>query len=247
MPTSSASATWEGGLRQGRGHFSAGSKAFEADYSFRTRFEGATGTNPEELIAAAHAACYSMAFANYLSGQGHTPEEIRTQATITLDNGSINKMHLVTQGRVPGLDQGAFQRLAEEADKKCPVSNLLRNGLAITIEASLLERLVVGMNLLAVQHLAGRVAHDAAGHHVHGRVDIGRRLRIRLAGRKGVLEHLWLGQRGRAAVAYAPQRDSHAIVGLHASDDRDRSRHIVVPAQIHVGRVDRRVGAGLIA
>ena len=68
----------------------------------------------------------------------HTPEEIRTQATVTLDNGSITKMHLVTQGRVPGLEQSDFQRLADEAEKKCPVSNLLRNGLTITLEASLL-------------------------------------------------------------------------------------------------------------
>jgi lipoyl-dependent peroxiredoxin len=134
-----ANGVWWGDLRGGKGQIDSTSGVLQATpYTFATRFEHAKGTNPEELIAAAHAACYSMAFANYLSGQGHTPEEIRTQATITLDNGSINKMHLVTQGRVPGLDQGAFQRLAEEADKKCPVSNLLRNGLAITIEASLL-------------------------------------------------------------------------------------------------------------
>ena len=95
------------------------------------------GTNPEELIAAAHAACYSMAFANYLAGQGREPQEIRTRATITLDNGAITKMHLVTEGRVPGLDDAAFRRLADEAEKKCPVSNLLRNGLAITLDASL--------------------------------------------------------------------------------------------------------------
>ena len=134
-----ANGVWWGDLRGGKGQIDSTSGVLQATpYTFATRFEHAKGTNPEELIAAAHAACYSMAFANYLSGQGHTPEEIRTQATITLDSGSINKMHLVTQGRVPGLDQSDFQRLAEEADKKCPVSNLLRNGLAITIEASLL-------------------------------------------------------------------------------------------------------------
>jgi osmotically inducible protein OsmC len=134
-----ASGVWWGDLRGGKGQIDSTSGVLQdTPFSFATRFEQAPGTNPEELIAAAHAACYSMAFANYLSGQGHTPEEIRTQATITLDNGSINKMHLVTQGRVPGLDQADFQRLAEEADKKCPVSNLLRNGLAISIEASLL-------------------------------------------------------------------------------------------------------------
>jgi osmotically inducible protein OsmC len=134
-----ASGVWWGDLRGGKGQIDSTSGVLHDNpFTFATRFENAKGTNPEELIAAAHAACYSMAFANYLSGQGHAPEEIRTQATITLDNGSINKMHLVTQGRVPGLDQADFQRLAEEADKKCPVSNLLRNGLAISIEASLL-------------------------------------------------------------------------------------------------------------
>jgi lipoyl-dependent peroxiredoxin len=134
-----ASGVWWGDLRGGKGQIDSTSGVLHDDpFTFATRFENAKGTNPEELIAAAHAACYSMAFANYLSGQGHVPEEIRTQATITLDNGSINKMHLVTQGRVPGLEQADFQRLAEEAEKKCPVSNLLRNGLAITLEASLL-------------------------------------------------------------------------------------------------------------
>jgi osmotically inducible protein OsmC len=134
-----ANGVWWGDLRGGKGQIDSTSGVLQATpFSFATRFENSPGTNPEELIAAAHAGCYSMAFANYLAGQGHTPEEIRTQATITLDNGSITKRHLVTQGRVPGLEQGDFQRLADEADKKCPVSNLLRNGLAITIDASLL-------------------------------------------------------------------------------------------------------------
>jgi osmotically inducible protein OsmC len=134
-----ASGVWRGDLRGGSGQIDSTSGVLQSTpFTFATRFENAKGTNPEELIAAAHAACYSMAFANYLSQQGHTPEEIRTQATITLDNGSINKMHLVTQGRVPGLDASDFARLADEAEKKCPVSNLLRNGLAITLDASLL-------------------------------------------------------------------------------------------------------------
>lgn len=134
-----ASGMWWGDLRGGKGQIDSTSGVLQAiPFTFATRFEHAKGTNPEELIAAAHAGCYSMAFANYLSQQGHTPEEIRTQATITLDNGAITKMHLVTQGRVPGLEAADFSRLADEADKKCPVSNLLRNGLAITIDASLL-------------------------------------------------------------------------------------------------------------
>jgi len=129
---------WWGDLRSGNGQIDTTSGVLhETPYTYATRFEQAKGTNPEELIAAAHAACYSMAFANYLTQQGHPPQEISTRATITLDNGSINKMHLVTHGRVPGLSNSDFQRLADEAEKKCPVSNLLRPGLTISLEASL--------------------------------------------------------------------------------------------------------------
>jgi lipoyl-dependent peroxiredoxin len=134
-----ATGVWHGDLKGGNGQMDASSGVLQGTpFTYATRFEQAKGTNPEELIAAAHAGCYSMAFANYLSQQGHVPEEIRTQATITLESGSINKMHLVTQGRVPGLSGEDFQRLAEEAEKKCPVSNLLRNGLEISLDASLL-------------------------------------------------------------------------------------------------------------
>ncbi len=80
-----------------------------------------------------------MAFANYLSQQGHEPEEITTRATITLEDGQINKMHLETRGRVPGLDAAAFEEHAEAAEKKCPVSNLLRPGLDITLDAALAD------------------------------------------------------------------------------------------------------------
>ena len=133
-----ATGAWRGDLRSGTGQIDSPSGVLdETPFSFATRFENAKGTNPEELIAAAHAACFSMAFANYLTQQGHQPEEITTQATISLEDGKINKMHLETQGRVPGLDADAFERLAEEAEKQCPVSNLLRNGLAITLDAML--------------------------------------------------------------------------------------------------------------
>jgi lipoyl-dependent peroxiredoxin len=134
-----ATGVWRGDLRHGSGQIDTASNALHgAPYTYATRFENAKGTNPEELIAAAHAACYSMAFSNYLSEQGHIPEEINTSATITLDQGVINKMHLVTRGRVPGMDLATFRRFAEEAEKKCPVSNLLRNGLEITLDASLI-------------------------------------------------------------------------------------------------------------
>ena len=133
-----ATGEWQGDLKSGKGTFSGPSGVFkDAPFRYATRFENAPGTNPEELIAAAHAACYSMAFSSYLSKQGHVPESINTEATITLDNGKINKMHLVTRGRVAGLDEETFKRFADEAEKQCPVSNLLRPGLEISLDASL--------------------------------------------------------------------------------------------------------------
>jgi osmotically inducible protein OsmC len=134
-----ATGTWSGDLKSGKGSIDATSGVLKSTpFSFATRFENAPGTNPEELIAAAHAACYSMAFSNYLSQQGHVPETIVTKATISLEEGKINKMHLETRGKVVGVDNETFKRLADEAEKKCPVSNLLRPGLTITLDASLM-------------------------------------------------------------------------------------------------------------
>jgi len=135
-----ASGTWHGDLKSGKGSIDAPTSGVLKDvpFSFATRFENAKGTNPEELIASAHAACYSMAFSNYLSQQGHVPDTIVTKATISLEDGKINKMHLETRGKVEGLDNEQFKRLAEEAEKKCPVSNLLRPGLTISLDASLM-------------------------------------------------------------------------------------------------------------
>jgi osmotically inducible protein OsmC len=133
-----ASGLWRGDLKTGSGTINATSGLLrDTPFSYATRFENARGTNPEELIAAAHAACFSMAFANYLSSQGHRPLEISTRATITLDNGVIGKMHLATQGVIPGMSAAAFKQYAVEAERKCPVSSLLRKGLAITLEAAL--------------------------------------------------------------------------------------------------------------
>jgi osmotically inducible protein OsmC len=135
-----ASGVWRGDLKTGSGAISASSGVLrDTAFSYATRFESARGTNPEELIAAAHAACFSMAFANYLSTQGHRPIEIGTRATVSLENGIIGKMHLATEGQVPGMSDTAFKQYAIEAERKCPVSNLLRNGLAITLEAKLRE------------------------------------------------------------------------------------------------------------
>ena len=135
----SATGTWHGDLRSGKGTIDSPSGVLDkTPFTFATRFENAKGTNPEELIAAAHAACFSMAFSNYLSTQGHVPDSIATKATITLEDGRIHTMHLEARGKVSGLDSATFKRLAEEAEKKCPVSNLLRPGLTITLEASLM-------------------------------------------------------------------------------------------------------------
>jgi lipoyl-dependent peroxiredoxin len=132
-----ANGTWHGDLKSGKGSIDATSGVLkDTPFTFATRFE--KGTNPEELIAAAHAACFSMAFSNYLSGKGHVPDTIQTQATISLEDGKINKMHLETRGKVAGLDNATFKQLADEAEKGCPVSNLLRSGLAITLDAALL-------------------------------------------------------------------------------------------------------------
>jgi osmotically inducible protein OsmC len=133
-----ASGVWSGDLRTGTGRIGSTSGVLQdTPFSFATRFENAKGTNPEELIAAAHAACFSMAFSNYLATNGHVPDEIATKATITLEDGKIHKMHLVTRGKVAGLDDATFKRMADEAEKKCPVSNLLRSGLTISLDAAL--------------------------------------------------------------------------------------------------------------
>lgn len=133
-----ATSVWKGDLKSGSGTIDSTSGVLQATpFTFATRFENAQGTNPEELIAAAHAACFSMAFANYLSEKGFQPTQIQTRATITLDGTSISKMHLEARGQVPELDAAQFKTLADEAEKACPVSNLLRSGLQITLDANL--------------------------------------------------------------------------------------------------------------
>lgn len=141
MPTSSASATWEGTLRQGKGRFTAASGAFQGTYSFASRFEGSGGTNPEELIAAAHAACYSMALSATLERQGKPARSISTNASCTLEmvEGSprIVRMTLEVRGDVPGATREEFLRAAEAARDNCPVSKALKGNLAIELEARL--------------------------------------------------------------------------------------------------------------
>ena len=141
--TRKGSAVWTGDLPTGTGQTSTGSGALrDAEYSCSARFEDAAGTNPEELIAAAHASCFSMALAKVLAESGYVPREIRTTATLTMidqeDAFKITKIHLATEGSISGGDDDAFQAAAEKAKANCPVSKLLGPGLeAITLEAKL--------------------------------------------------------------------------------------------------------------
>ena len=141
MPTSQASAVWEGKLKDGKGSFRAGSSTFNGPFTFATRFEGKKGTNPEELIAAAHAACFSMALSAGLEKAGKPVSRVETTAACTMDMVSgtptITKMELKVRGAVPGLDQAGFQRAAEEAKRSCPVSRALSGIPQITLDAKL--------------------------------------------------------------------------------------------------------------
>ena len=137
-----AGVIWKGDLKNGEGVISTESQAlFEEPYSFPTRFEEEPGTNPEELIAAAHAACFSMAFANTLKKKGYQPEQVDTNAICTLESKDggfeISKMQLHVRGKVPGINEETFMQISKEADKGCPVSNLLRKCLEIEIEVEL--------------------------------------------------------------------------------------------------------------
>ena len=141
MPTSTANAVWEGGLRKGNGQFSAQSGAFQGKYSFGTRFEGEKGTNPEELIAAAHAACMSMALAAGLEAAGTPATRIATTAKCTVekagDGFKITRMRLEVRGQVPGVDAAAFTKAAEGARDGCPVSGALKGNVQIELDARL--------------------------------------------------------------------------------------------------------------
>jgi len=137
----SGSAVWRGDLQSGAGTVDVASGLFEGRYSFKTRFEDAVGTNPEELIAAAHASCFSMALANILSQDGHTPESVHTTARVYLrmvdGTPAINRIDLVTEGAVPGIDQGQFDDYAAQAKAGCPVSKALSGVDEIHLEATL--------------------------------------------------------------------------------------------------------------
>ena len=141
MPIRTADARWQGNLTDGSGTIRTGKGGISGNYSFKSRFEEGEGTNPEELIGAAHAGCFSMAFANALAQAGHTATSVDTKARVKLektdDGFSITKIELETEGVVPGIDDATFQKIAEEAKAGCPVSRLLAPGVDITLVARL--------------------------------------------------------------------------------------------------------------
>jgi osmotically inducible protein OsmC len=141
MPVSTASATWEGGLKGGKGTFAGKSGLISGPYSFATRFEGARGTNPEELIAAAHASCLSMALSAGLEKAGTPATRVTTTAACTMSfvDGAprITGMKLAVRAVVPGIDAATFGTAAEEAKNGCPISNLMKGNVAVELDASL--------------------------------------------------------------------------------------------------------------
>lgn len=142
MARRTASAVWQGTIKDGSGTVKLGSGAFEGNYSFASRFEEGTGTNPEELIAAAHAGCFSMALAAGLTRSGYSPQRISTNATVRLEKVGegfkITTIDLNTEAEVPGITEGAFLETAESAKKNCPVSQAL-SGAEIRLQASLIK------------------------------------------------------------------------------------------------------------
>jgi osmotically inducible protein OsmC len=138
----SASAVWNGSLKEGKGTISSQSGALkQMQYSFAARFAEGVGTNPEELIAAAHAGCFSMALSAELGKAGFTPDSIETTAAVTLDmhdKPTITKVHLTTKAKIPNIDKAKFDEIANGAKAGCPVSRLLAPAAEITLDATLL-------------------------------------------------------------------------------------------------------------
>lgn len=140
MAVRKAEAVWSGGLREGGGRVSLESGAFSGPYTFKARFEDGRETNPEELIGAAHAGCFTMALTAALGREGITPQEIRTSAAVHLvpsgGGFSIPRIELTTRARIPGIEPGRFGALAEDAKQSCPVSKALA-GVEISLDARL--------------------------------------------------------------------------------------------------------------
>lgn len=141
MPTRRANATWEGGLQAGKGSFQGESGAINASYSFGSRFADGAGSNPEELLAASHAACFSMALSVGLEQAGHAPERVHTDAAVTVDRVEggfgITRIVLTTRVRAPGVDPAKFAEIAEATKKTCPISKALAAVPSIELDAQL--------------------------------------------------------------------------------------------------------------
>ena len=136
MPARKGTAHWEGSLREGGGTVALGSGAFEGQYGYKSRFEDGPGTNPEELIGAAHAGCFSMALSGQLTTAGHPPESINTTATLTMEKTdagfTVTLIHLDVTAKVPGIDEAGFTTAANNAKAGCPISRLLNAEITMT-------------------------------------------------------------------------------------------------------------------
>jgi osmotically inducible protein OsmC len=141
MTARNGSAEWHGDLQSGSGSVTVGEGVFEGPFSYDSRFAEGAGTNPEQLIAAAHAGCFTMALSAVLTNAGHPPQSLRTEARVQLRNidgaPTLTRIDLDTEGRVPGVDEGEFQRSAEEAKANCPVSRALAGVPEIALSAKL--------------------------------------------------------------------------------------------------------------
>ncbi len=138
-----ADAEWKGDLKEGSGKMRLGTGAYEGSYTFKSRFEEGPGTNPEELIAAAHAGCFTMAFSSGLARAGFTPTLMKTHAEVVMEKvenrDTITKIRLNTEGQVPGIDEKQFQEIGENAKKNCPVSRALNPSIQVELNARLVK------------------------------------------------------------------------------------------------------------
>jgi len=133
-----ATAVWNGSGKEGSGKLSTESNVLnETSYNFRKRFETEPGTNPEELVAAAHAGCFTMKLSFVLGEAGFTPDSLETKCEITFEGGSVTKSHLIVEGKVPGIDEQKFQEAVKNAEQNCPISKLLNTN--ITSEGKLVS------------------------------------------------------------------------------------------------------------
>jgi lipoyl-dependent peroxiredoxin len=138
MSIRKSTAIWNGNLKEGKGTMRVGNGAYEGPFTFASRFESSAGTNPEELLGAAHAGCFSMALSADLGNAGYNPQKVSTTAKVHLDNGpKISLIELETEAEVPGIDEATFQKIAEGTKKNCPVSKALA-----AVEISLNAKLV---------------------------------------------------------------------------------------------------------